>query len=506
MPFAHMTAKKTKQIQQGKRSADKLSASMTRSKCVKVAGGEPETNDDDKNTMSDFKNLTNIDFGTTTAATSSTQSINSLSLEEVSIPNDPINGIDNSMSANHNNGSHILTPTDKHNKPPPPEVEPDGVLVCIPNMTEGDMAISVDTGNHVHGLASTAITANKENDKPDNDSDDVINTAATNETVLLPFFKKLLATLKAIPILPHMKELGVAYGDPDPCLIIPFNLADEFAGNTVKVKRLLNFAFKSEGHNMQNLFSAVTRQYKYLVINPKNDGRKIVYAKNNKEATFFLIGKVTICNLATGEYNKEIDIQPMGCQWPRCVTVLAQILKFNDPLVAVYKDGITFSTYRMPGDGQKEPTIKKIHMDGIHHGPSIHAWNMEGAYCPKFAILQQSPDIVVLMYCGEDVFALTHYPKLPRADEFGIDSFVLVAFTVGGYRTCEDFERVSLNVQFIIGLEEQLPHDVGEVTDDTLIELRDETPIGVDDITPMRLVLESFDPVDIKAISGGPIM
>ncbi|KAK0468643.1 hypothetical protein IW261DRAFT_1426239 [Armillaria novae-zelandiae] len=463
MPFAHMIAKKTKQIQQGK------------------------SDDDDKNAMSDFEKytfLTNIDFGTTTAAMSSAQSINSLSLDEVSSPNDPINGIDNSMSANRNDGSHILTPTDKHNKPPPPEVEPDSVLVHIPNVTEGDMAISADAGNHVHGLASTVVTANKENDKPDNDSDDVINMAATNETVLLPFFKKLLATLKAIPILPRMKELGVAYGDPDPCLIIPFNLADEFTGNTVKVKRLLNFAFKLEGHNMQNLFSAVTRQYKYLVVNPKNDGRKIVYAKNNKEATFFLIGKVMFCNLATGEYNKEIDIQPMGHQWPRCVTVLAQILKFNDPLVAVYKDGIMFSTYR-----QKEPTIKKIPMDGIHHGPPICAWNTE-----------------VPMYCGEDVFALTCYPKLPRADEFSMDSFVLIAFTVGGYHTCKDFERVSLNVQFIIGLEEQHPHDVGEVTDDTLIELGDETPIGVDDITPMRLVLESFNPVDVTAIPGGPIM
>ncbi|KAK0474361.1 hypothetical protein IW261DRAFT_1422949 [Armillaria novae-zelandiae] len=363
------------------------------------------------------------------------------------------------MSANHNDGSHILTPTDKHNKPPPPEVEPDSVLVHIPNVTEGDMAISTDAGNHVHGLASTVVTANKENDKPDNDSDD------------------------AIPILPCMKELGVAYGDPDPCLIIPFNLADKFAGNTVKAKHLLNFAFKLEGHNMQNLFSAVTQQYKYLVVNPKNDGRKIVYAKNNKEATFFLIGKVTFCNLATGEYNKEIDIQPMGRQWPRCVMVLAQILKFNDPLVAVYKDGITFSTYHKPGDGQKEPTIKKIPMD------AICAWNME-----------------VPMYCGEDAFALTCYPKLPRADEFGVDSFVLIAFTVGGYRTREDFECISLNVQFIIGLEEQHPHDVGEVTDDTLIELRDETPIGVDDVTPMRLVPESFDPIDVTAIPGGPIM
>ncbi|KAK0472945.1 hypothetical protein IW261DRAFT_1570300 [Armillaria novae-zelandiae] len=413
--------------------------------------------------MSDFENLTNVDFGTTTAAMSSMQSINSLSLDKVSIPNDPINGIDNSM-----------------------KVGPDGILVHIPNVTGGDMAISADTGNHVHGLACTVITANKENDKPDNDSDNVINMAATNETVLLPFFKKLLATLKAIPILPCMKELGVAYGDPDPCLIIPFNLTDKFTGNTVKVKCLLNFAFKLEGHNMQNLFSAVTRQYKYLVVNPKNDSRKIVYAKNNKEATFFLIGKVMFCNLATGEYNKEIDIQPMGRQWPRCVMVLAQILKFNDPLVAVYKDGITFSTYCKPGDVQKEPTIKKIPMDGIHHGPSIHAWNMEGAYCPKFDILQQSHDIV--------------------ADEFGIDSFVLVAFIVGGYCTREDFEHVSLNVQFIIGLEEQLPHDVGEVTNDTLIELGDETPIGVDDITPMRLVPESFDPVDVMAIPGGPIM
>ncbi|KAK0462769.1 hypothetical protein IW261DRAFT_1576179 [Armillaria novae-zelandiae] len=456
---------------------------MTRSKRVKVAGGEPETDDDDKNAMSDFENLTNIDFGTTTAATSSAQSINSLSLDEVSIPNDPVNGIDNSM------------------------IEPDSVLVRILNVTEGDMAISADAGNHVHGLASTVITANKENDKPDNDSDDVINTAATNETVLLPFFKKLLATLKAIPILPRMKELGVAYGDPDPCLIIPFNLADEFAGNTVKAKHLLKFAFKSEGHNMQNLFSAVTRQYKYLVVNPKNDGRKIVYAKNNKEATFFLIGKVTFCNLATGEYNKEIDIQPMGRQWPRCVTVLAQILKFNDPLVAVYKDGITFSTYRKPGDGSYSNSVittllayASFRAKRAHYQENSHGW-----YSP-WALYSQLGTRKYRCTVGKMRLHLHATPNsLGQMNSAWTPSFS-VAFTVGGYRTREDFERVSLNVQFVIGLEEQHPHDVGEVTDDTLIELGDETPIGVDDVTPMRLVPESFDPIDVTAIPGGPIM
>ncbi|KAK0229865.1 hypothetical protein EDD85DRAFT_793767 [Armillaria nabsnona] len=179
----------------------------------------------------------------------------------------------------------------------------------------------------------------------------------------------------------------------------------------------------------------------------------------------------------------------MGRQWPRCVTVLVQILKFNDPIVGVYKEGITFSTYRKPSDGQKEPTIKKIPVDGIHHGPPIRAWNLE-----------------VPMYSGQEAFTLTSYPKLARAEEFGVDSFVLVVFTVGGYRTRNDSERVSLNVQFVIGLEDQLPRDVGDVTDEILSEFGDETPIGVDDVTPMKLASESFEPVDVTAIPGGPMM
>lgn len=113
---------------------------------------------------------------------------------------------------------------------------------------------------------------------------------------------------------------------------------------------------------------------------------------------------------------------------------------------------------------------------------------------------------IVPMYSGQEAFTLTNYPKLQRSKEFTKDAFVLVVFTIGGYRTRDDSERVSLNVQFVIGLEDQLASDVGEATDETLKELGDETPIGVDDITPMKPSAESVEAVNVTNIPGGPMM
>ncbi|KAK0460492.1 uncharacterized protein EV420DRAFT_1478270 [Desarmillaria tabescens] len=317
---------------------------------------------------------------------------------------------------------------------------------------------------------------------------DVSQMSSAFNSVNLPFFANLLAG-KVISVLPCMKEVGVSYGDPDPCVITPVVLAHDLTKNEDKARRILKFAFDAQGHNMQNLFSASPRHFKYLVVNPKNEGHKIVYSKNNKDVTFFIVGKVTYCSLATGEYNKEINIQPLGRQWPCCIAVIAQVLKFNNPVMGTYKDGMMLSSYQKPAEGGKEPTIKKILVDGFHHGPPICAWNEE-----------------VPMYARSDAFTLTNYSRLARTDEFEVGSYVLVAFTIGGYCARDDLERVSLNIQFTIGLEDHSPLDVGDVTDAFVQEFGDETPLGIDNVTPMALSSETIEAINVEDIPAGPMM
>lgn len=149
---------------------------------------------------------------------------------------------------------------------------------------------------------------------------------------------------------------------------------------------VLKYALAAEGTNLYNLFSVQTRNFQYHIVNQKNDGRKIIWSSDNADASFYIVGRVTHCNLESGEFNKEIDIQPLGRLWPRCVAAILQMLKFRSPLFNVYKEGLTFSSYWKPQEGeilslltirvrlwlrvgQKEPSIKPVAMDGITHGP-----------------------------------------------------------------------------------------------------------------------------------------
>ncbi|PBK92424.1 hypothetical protein ARMGADRAFT_1080509 [Armillaria gallica] len=296
--------------------------------------------------------------------------------------------------------------------------------------------------------------------------------------------------MKKMPLmmLPRVKELGISYGDPTPYPITPFVLADHVGSNEIKAERILKYALAAEGTNLYNLFSIQPRNFRYIVVNKSNDGRKIVRASDNKDASFYMVGRVTHCSLENGEYNKEIDIQPLSRLLPRCVAAIAQILRFQQPVFSVYKDGLTISSYRKPMEGQKEPKIKPVPMNGETHGPSIRAWNHE-----------------VPMFSGRSKFALTHYPTLPPADiKFG--DYALVVFTIGGYRSREDVERVSLNVQFAIELETHADKDTQAPFDSFFEDFGDETPLGVDDTRVMEEYSGDITDIPISVLPSGPIM
>ncbi|KAK0186274.1 hypothetical protein F5146DRAFT_1004427 [Armillaria mellea] len=108
-------------------------------------------------------------------------------------------------------------------------------------------------------------------------------------------------------------------------------------------------------------------------------------------------------------------------------------------------------------------------MDGITHGPSIRAWDHE-----------------VPMFSGLSKFALTHYPMLSKASEFHVGDYAMVIFTIGGYCTQDNMERVSLNIQLAIVLEVHSDRDVLAPFDSFYEDFSDETPIGIDDTTMME--------------------
>ncbi|PBK58157.1 hypothetical protein ARMSODRAFT_1028485 [Armillaria solidipes] len=256
---------------------------------------------------------------------------------------------------------------------PTPVIEADNVVA--PNLA---------SGSEVNVAPSPVI-------EPSNKDTKIERTRSPTPVIkpnLTSFFHSFMAS-KPVMVLPRVHELGISYGDPTPYPITPFILADHVGGNENKAERILKYALAAEGTNLFNLFSVQPRNFRYTVVNKSNDGRKIVRASDNLDASFYMVGRVTHCSLENGEYNKEIDIQPLGRLLPRCVAVIAQILRFQQPVFSVYKDGLTISSYRKPMEGQKEPKIKPIAMNGETHGPSIRAWNQE-AKSPCFPVAQNS--------------------------------------------------------------------------------------------------------------------
>ncbi|KAK0436850.1 uncharacterized protein EV420DRAFT_1487401 [Desarmillaria tabescens] len=212
------------------------------------------------------------------------------------------------------------------------------------------------------------------------ESADIIETDAMPEKHNLNSFFHSFVSSKPVMILPHVFaswEYHTAILLPYP--ITPFVLADHLGGNENKAERILKYALTAEGTNLYNLFSVQPRNFRYSVMNKSNDGRKIVRASDNVDASFYMVGRVTHCSLENGEYNKEINIQPLGSP--------------STPIV--YKDGLTISSYQKPMEGQKEPKVST----GANEWSDVHK---------------------VPMFLGHSKFALTHYPALPLADiKFG---------------------------------------------------------------------------------------
>ncbi|KAK0244656.1 hypothetical protein EDD85DRAFT_945979 [Armillaria nabsnona] len=84
--------------------------------------------------------------------------------------------------------------------------------------------------------------------------------------------------------------------------------------------------------------------------------------------------------------------------------------------------------------------VKSVSMDGRTHGPLVRAW-----------------DIEVPCFIGTDPFKLTEYGMRlePSYADFDPGDCVLIAFTIGGYRTAKtesapSLNRASLNIQFAI--------------------------------------------------------
>lgn len=79
--------------------------------------------------------------------------------------------------------------------------------------------------------------------------------------------------------------------------------------------------------------------------------------------------------------------------------------------------------------------------------------------------------------------------------ELDIGDFVLVAFTLGGWRNPNvapndpRVERVSLNIQFVILLERPVDNDQAGVSARLTNDIKDETPLGVKEITMMKEIL-----------------
>ncbi|SJL13928.1 uncharacterized protein ARMOST_17379 [Armillaria ostoyae] len=242
--------------------------------------------------------------------------------------------------------------------------------------------------------------------------------------------------------LPRAAEICYCYGEPEPQAVTPFGLEFEYKGN----------------------------------IDRARDSRKVVHAKDNSNATFFTVGLVTESTLINGGKAKEINIKPLAWLWPRCQAVISQLLKFNNVVVTSYKDGVQFSTMRKPAEGRRELKVKSVSMDGRTHGPLVCAW-----------------DIEVPCFIGTDPFKLTEYMKLePSYADFDPGDCVLVAFTIGGYRTAKtesapSLNRASLNIQFAILLASANTDDAGPSVDTFPRDLADETALGVDDPTPMNI-------------------
>ena len=102
-------------------------------------------------------------------------------------------------------------------------------------------------------------------------------------------------------------------------------------------------------------------------------------------------------------------------------------------------------------------------------------------------------------------------------EELEVGDFALVAFTLGGWldphvnAAHTTAQRIALNIQLAILLERPVESDVDGVEASLTDDLKDETPLGIDDVTfmkpmlPNELTQEEID-AQLAAACAGPAM
>ncbi|SJL04143.1 uncharacterized protein ARMOST_07503 [Armillaria ostoyae] len=103
-------------------------------------------------------------------------------------------------------------------------------------------------------------------------------------------------------------------------------------------------------------------------------------------------------------------------------------------------------------------------------------------------------DARVPIFDGIHPFRLTEYVQLlPHYDELAEGDFALVVFTVSGYKNKTSGRNMaSLNAQLVIRLTEYNDFDEDEGDEPLASHLVDETALGVDDPTPMKVVVDEL--------------
>ncbi|KAF9034633.1 hypothetical protein BDZ89DRAFT_1036370 [Hymenopellis radicata] len=194
---------------------------------------------------------------------------------------------------------------------------------------------------------------------------------------------------------------------------------------------------------------------------------------NDRNATFFVIGRCTHSALfSDGSDNqrlRQISIQPIHRFTPRMVAVAATMLEFCNPIFAVERDGISFTTLSKPRTGKGSPNILRAEMNSVTHGD-----------CPR----PHDQDVPCFEGVnGIDLNAYTNYPR--RFVEYDEDDFVLVAFSFNGYLEASPIpnqpaaQRIGLSVRFTIRVAHVDDGDSDPTSSPLEPSLRDETPLSV---------------------------
>ncbi|KAK0435692.1 uncharacterized protein EV420DRAFT_1487904 [Desarmillaria tabescens] len=90
--------------------------------------------------------------------------------------------------------------------------------------------------------------------------------------------------------------------------------------------------------------------------------------------------------------------------------------------------------------------------------------------------------------------------------EYQVWGLRVSSLMIGGYRSCEDVECISLNVQFAIHLETQDSKDAQAPFDSFYEDFGDETPLGVDDTHVMERYSGDITDIPVSVLPSGPVI